>query len=313
VDQAGERARGATVFVNLEPCAHHGRTPPCADLLIRSGVDRVLAALQDPNPLVNGRGFERLRQAGIAVQVGLLAEEARRLNESFLHWHMQGRPLVTLKAALSLDGLLSAAGGRSRWITGEVARRFAHRLRLRHDAVLVGAETVRRDDPRLTVRLPRVQALRLRAVLSGTVELDPAAKLFQRNAAAEPLTRIYTAQPVGEKRRSLWAGRAELVGVPAARNGLDLGAVLADLGRLGAQSVLVEGGGRTHAAFLEAGLADRAALFQSGALLGARGARPFLDMPAVDEPAQGWRLEPRHHFFLGSDRLMLGRLVRPGG
>ena len=129
IEEAGDLARGATMYVSLEPCAHHGRTPPCAELLVERGVGRVVVAMRDPNPLVDGRGLDRLREAGIAVEPGVLEREAQRLNEAFVHWHLRARPLVTLKAALSADGLLSADAGCSQWITGPAARRFAHRLR----------------------------------------------------------------------------------------------------------------------------------------------------------------------------------------
>ena len=240
VARAGEQARGATAYVNLEPCAHEGRTPPCADLLARSGVRRVVASLEDPNPRVQGRGFERLRQGGIAVEVGLLAEEAARLNEPFLHRQRRGRPLVTIKAALSLDGMISASQGCSRWITGEPARRFAHRLRLRHDAVLVGAGTVRRDNPRLTVRLPDTRSTVLRVVLAPTLDIDPGAELFASRSGGDCPPRIYAARGASTRQERRFRGRAEVLRVGERDGRLDLTAGLTDLARLDVQSVLVE-------------------------------------------------------------------------
>jgi len=309
--EAGEEARGATLYVNLEPCAHHGRTPPCCDKLIDLGVRRVVACLQDPNPLVNGEGFRRLREAGIQVEVGLLEDEARRLNEVFLHAHINGRPFVTLKAAASLDGMLAAEAGESRWITGAPARRFAHRLRLRHDAVLVGAGTVRRDDPRLTVRLPGVARTPVRAILAPGLDLEPDSRIFERESADDPLTRIYTSKSAPTERESLFAGRAEVVRVAEQNGSLDLQAVLDDLLGCGVHSLLVEGGGRTFAGFLDAGLADRAALFQAAKWIGARGGTPLIDGPCASEPAAGWRLERMRQLALGADLLLLGDLV-PG-
>ena len=309
--EAGENARGATLYINLEPCAHHGRTPPCCEKVIDLGVRRVVASLQDPNPLVNGEGFRRLREAGIQVEVGLLQDEARRLNESFLHAHLAGRPLVTLKAATSLDGMLAAASGESRWITGAPARRFAHRLRLRHDAVLVGAGTIRRDDPQLTVRLPGASRPRLRVVLAPSLDLDPGCRVFEPEAGTGPLTRIYAAQSATPAQQRAFADRAELLHVAERDGSLDLAAVLADLMDYGVRSVLVEGGGRTIAGFLDAGLADRAALFQAGKWIGARGATPLLDTQCVTEPSAGWRLERPRQLALGADLLLMGDLV-PG-
>lgn len=304
IAEAGERARGATLYVNLEPCAHHGRTPPCADLIAGSGVQRVVASMQDPNPMVNGMGFARLRDAGIAVETGLLAREAEALNEQFFHWHSHRMPLVTLKAALSLDGKLSADAGNSRWITGEPARRFAHRLRLRHDAVLVGAGTVRHDDPRLTVRLPGVNAPRRRVVLSAGLQIDPGSALFDADGA--PATRVYTAVQGG---RSRFAGRAEVVTVARREGELDLEQVLADLAEQGVQSLLVEGGGLTFASFLNQRLAHRGAFFYSGKILGNSGATPLLPGPAVAEPSAGWRFRRERLLPLGDEILMLGRFA----
>jgi diaminohydroxyphosphoribosylaminopyrimidine deaminase/5-amino-6-(5-phosphoribosylamino)uracil reductase len=311
VARAGDRARGATAYVTLEPCAHHGFTPPCADLLVAKGVRRVVAPLRDPNPLVLGQGFDRLRAAGVQVDVGLLAAAAYRLNEPFLHRHHCGRPLVTLKAAISLDGLTSALEGGSRWISGEPARRFAHRLRLRHDAVLVGAGTVRQDDPRLTVRLPGVRADRLRVVLAPGLNLDPEAAIFGQREADGPLPRVYTGTSTGEEGDARFANRAAIVRVGERAGRLALDEVLRDLAGLQVQSLLVEGGARTFGTFLDAGLADRAALFVSKRLLGARGATPLLDMPSVREPGRGWRLAQVRQVALGEDELRLGRLLAP--
>jgi diaminohydroxyphosphoribosylaminopyrimidine deaminase/5-amino-6-(5-phosphoribosylamino)uracil reductase len=309
LDEAGERARGASLYVNLEPCAHFGRTPPCADRIVASGIARVVASIQDPDPRVNGLGFRRLRDGGVAVETGALEEDARRLNRSFLHWHETGRPWVVLKAGVSLDGMLAARDGRSRWITGAIARRFAQRLRMRHDAVLVGATTVRRDDPRLTVRVGGEERARLRVVLSSRADLDPGAAVFETRGGW-PVTRIYAADDSGaspELRR-----RADVRVVPSHGGRLEVAAVLEDLARDAVQSVLVEGGGATWASFLSAGLADEAALFTAPLILGARGGTPLLDLASVDEPGHGWRLEDVRRIPLAEDVLVLGELRRSG-
>ena len=308
IEEAGEQARGATLYVNLEPCAHHGRTPPCVDLIVRQGIRRVVASIQDPNPLVDGKGFDRLREAGIDVEVGLLELDARSLNEPFFHWHAHGRPLVTVKAALSADGMLSADRGESRWITGPLARRYAHRLRLVHDAILVGAGTVRRDDPRLTVRLEDKIVVRRRVVVSRSLDLDPDAKVFTEDG---PSTRIYTSERAATERGARLEGRAEIVPIADGDDGISLEAVLDDLGALGVQSVLVEGGSRTLSGFVRAGLAQRAALFYAGKLFGARGGTPFLDQATVASPDAGWRVRHDQLVPLGSDLLVVGRLCRP--
>ena len=305
VADAGERARGATLYVNLEPCAHHGRTPPCADLLARAGIRRVVASIVDPNTEVNGAGFARLRAAGIEVETGLLERDARRINAPFLKVHASGRPLVTLKAAASADGMIAALGGASRWITGEAARTFAHRLRYRHDAILVGAGTVRRDDPSLTVRLAGLRAERLRVVLAPGLDVPPGARLLGDGAGP---VRIYTAEdrpPGGDARLG---SHATVVPVPAPGGRLDLGAVLADLAALGVLSVLVEGGARTLGGFLEAGLADRVAFFTAPVLIGARGATPLLDLGAPASPHGAIGIDVEQRFPLGEDTVLLGAI-----
>jgi len=309
IEEAGDQAHGATLYVNLEPCAHHGRTPPCVDLIVRHGVRRVVASIQDPNPLVDGKGFGRLREAGIQVDVGLLEHDARRINEPFIHWHVHGRPLVTVKAALSADGMLSADRGVSQWITGPLARRFAHRLRLAHDAILVGAETVRRDNPSLTVRLDGKVAARLRVIVTRSLDLDPEAKIFTQG---DRETRVYTSEEAASDRAARLAGRAEVIRIPDSEGGLSLETVLEDLGSLDVQSLMVEGGARTLAGFVNAGLAQRTALFYAGKLLGARGGTPFLDEPTVASPDSGWRVKNEQLIPLGPDLLVLGRLERPG-
>jgi diaminohydroxyphosphoribosylaminopyrimidine deaminase/5-amino-6-(5-phosphoribosylamino)uracil reductase len=309
IGEAGEQAHGATLYVNLEPCAHHGRTPPCVDLIVRRGVRRVVASIQDPNPLVDGKGFGRLREAGIQVDIGLLEGDARRINEPFIHWHVHGRPLVTIKAALSADGMISADRGVSQWITGPLARRFAHRLRLVHDAILVGAATLRQDNPRLTVRLEDKVEARLRVIVTRSLDLDPGANVFTKD---DRETRVYTTEQAPSDRAARLAGRAQVIRMPDSDGGLSLEAVLEDLGSLGVQSLLVEGGARTLAGFVNAGLAQRTALFYAGKLLGARGGTPLLDEPTVASPGSGWRVANEQLIPLGPDLLVLGRLERPG-
>jgi diaminohydroxyphosphoribosylaminopyrimidine deaminase/5-amino-6-(5-phosphoribosylamino)uracil reductase len=306
VEMAGARARGATLYVNLEPCAHEGRTPPCADRIVRAGVRRVVASIVDPDPRVNGAGIERMRSAGIDVVVGGASEAAARaLNAPFLHWHRTGRPLVSLKAAATLDGQLGARGVQTS-ITGPAARRFAHRLRYAHDAILVGAGTVRTDDPRLTVRLPGVTAPRLRAVLAPALDLPPGGRIF--DPAGGPPVRVYVARDLPERIAQPFAGRAEIVRVGGSSGGLDLDEVLRDLGERGARSVLVEGGGATIGSFLAAGLAQRAYLFVSPRLFGARGAIPVADVEAPADPAAGWGLAGARRLPLGEDAVVFGAI-----
>jgi diaminohydroxyphosphoribosylaminopyrimidine deaminase/5-amino-6-(5-phosphoribosylamino)uracil reductase len=266
-------ARGATLYVNLEPCCHTGRTGPCTDAILAAGVARVVVGCRDPNPVVDGRGSARLRRAGVSVDVGCLEAESLAANRAFSIWARERRPLVTLKAAASLDGFI--ADGRARkkaspaWITGPEARRAAHELRAEHDAVLVGSGTVLADDPRLTVRLPggrRRAPAPLRVVLDGRLRTRPDAHVMSPDAP----TVIFTKRGAPAARaRALRAAGAEVVEVPAPRGRLSVAAVLRALAERDVQSVLIEGGSAVHGAFIAAGLVDRVALFVAPLLLGA--------------------------------------------
>ena len=273
--RAGEAARGATAYVTLEPCSHWGRTPPCCDALVRAGIRRVVVAAGDPDPRVNGRGLARLREAGVMVEVGLLGEEARRLNAGFAGRITRGLPLVTLKLATTLDGRIATAGGESRWITGPEARREAHALRARHDAILVGSGTVLADDPELTCRIPGMARVPLaRVIADGRLRTPLTAKLVA--GAREAPTWIATA--IGHKPPALapyQAAGVEMLPIRHDRQGLDMAALLGALAQRGITRVLVEGGVGVASALLRAGLVDRLAWFHAPGVMGGDG------MPAV--------------------------------
>lgn len=255
----GGAAVGATAYVNLEPCCHHGRQPPCTDALIAAGVARVVVAMVDPDDRVAGKGIAVLRAAGVTVEVGLGAAEARRLNAAFVSARERGRPLVVLKAGVSLDGRIATAAGESQWITGPEARARGHALRHALDAVLVGAGTLRADDPGLDTRLPGGGGVNaLPVVLDSALGIDGGARVLR--AGARPLIVCSEDAPS----RTL---PADVLRVGAGPGGLDLVAVLAALHARGVQSVLVEGGGRVHRSFLDAGLVDRVHLFVAPRLL----------------------------------------------
>lgn len=267
---AGPEARGASLYVNLEPCVHRGRTPPCVDALLEAGIRRVVVGCLDPNPVVNGRGVEALRQAGVEVTVGVREEEARVLNRAFFKFIATGRPLVTLKTAMTLDGKIAAWDGASRWITGEAARAEGHRMRAGADAILVGVGTVLRDDPELTVRLPELGPREpLRVVVDSRLRTPPEARLLKVGAPARTLIACVAGAPA-EAARALSARGVEVLGCPARDGRVDLDALLADLARRGVVSLLAEGGGELHASLLEAGLVDRVAIFVAPLLLGGR-------------------------------------------
>lgn len=271
--RAGARARGATLYVTFEPCAHFGRTPPCADAVVAAGVARVVVGVGDPNPRVRGRGLRTLERAGVAVTTGVLAAEAGRMSAWFRHWVVRRRPFVILKLAASLDGRIATAAGASRWITGAAARRWVHELRNRVDAVMVGSETVLADDPALTCRRHGGRDP-LRIVIDGRLRMPLAARLVRQRSAAATVVATTAAAPL-RKRRALGAAGVEVIVLPAVAGKVDLAACMRLLAARGVVSLLVEGGGELAAALLRARLVDRLALLTAPVLLGGDG-RPML-------------------------------------
>jgi diaminohydroxyphosphoribosylaminopyrimidine deaminase/5-amino-6-(5-phosphoribosylamino)uracil reductase len=283
--EAGPRARGATLYVTLEPCAHHGRTPPCAEAVVAAGIARVVACHGDPDPRVAGRGFAWLRAAGVAVETGELAAPAARLNWRFLAAAVLGRPAVTLKWAMSLDGRIATAAGESQWISSPAGRRWALAEREEHDAVLVGSGTVLADDPRLDRRLGLAAGPGLRVVLDRRLRTPPEARLL---GVPGPVV-IYTEDAVGRAapRAALAARGAEVVALPR----VEPAAVLADLQGRGVRSVLVEGGAEVLASFAAAGAWDRVAIDCAPLLIGGRQAPGPLGGPGAAALAGAARLD----------------------
>jgi len=270
--RAGDAARGATAYVTLEPCSHYGRTPPCCEALAGAGIARVVMAMRDPDPRVNGRGLAMLRGAGIVVEEGLLEAEAHALNAGFFRRIQAGMPVVTLKLASTLDGRIATASGESRWITGQAARREVHALRARHDAILVGSGTVLADDPDLTCRIPGMERVpMLRVVADARLRTPPAAQLVQGAQVAPVLIITAPGHPPAAQAPFIAAG-ADIVTVPAhAAGGLDLPSLLRALGRRGVTRVLAEGGAGLAAALLRQGLVDRLVWFHAPAVMGGDG------------------------------------------
>jgi diaminohydroxyphosphoribosylaminopyrimidine deaminase/5-amino-6-(5-phosphoribosylamino)uracil reductase len=265
-------AKGATAYVSLEPCSHHGKTPPCAETLVGAGIARCVVAIEDPDPRVQGRGLEKLRAAGIQVTVGTLRDEAAELNAGFFARVRSGRPLVALKIASTLDGRIALASGESRWITGEASRARVHLMRSQHDAVLIGGATAVADDPELTVRLPGFENHQpVRIVLDRDLTLPISAKLVVSNNAQ--WTWIMVGPGVAASRGGAHrAAGVDLIEVPLDRDGrLDLQAAMAELGRRGLTRVLVEAGGRLAASLLAQGLVDRLYWFRSAGIIGGDG------------------------------------------
>jgi len=304
--EAADRAAGATLYCTLEPCSHTGKTPPCADALVAAGVRRAVVALRDPNPLVDGRGLTRLRGGGVPVdlQVERWGGRARKQNRPFLKYHDTGLPLVTYKAAVTLDGKVAAAGGDARWISCLDSRRAVHQLRSAADAVMVGAGTVRRDDPELTVRLSEGRDP-ARVIVTRRGDLPPAAKLL---ATAHEVRTIVVAEHADAAARRLLSARgAELVEVA----GGGLRAALAALAERGLLDVLCEGGPGLAGSLLSEGLIDRVLLFVAPLIVG-RGAPDLFAAPAVGAVADAWRLQDVEWRPVCDDLLLSGSLTKDG-
>jgi diaminohydroxyphosphoribosylaminopyrimidine deaminase/5-amino-6-(5-phosphoribosylamino)uracil reductase len=269
LDLAGKAVSGSTVFVTLEPCCHWGRTPPCTDALISAGVARVVIATRDPDPRVDGAGIARLRAAGIEVQEGVLLEEADEVAAGFRTRIRQGRPLVTLKLASTLDGRIATRAGESRWITSRAARRAAHALRGRHDAVMVGVGTVMADDPALTCRLPGYRPNRLVRVVADSHLRTPLSATLVATAAETPTWMLIRNGVDPERRDAFTDLGIRLVEVAGAEVGVDPTQALWALGDAGLTRVLVEGGAQLAASLLRADLVDRIAWFHAPAVMGA--------------------------------------------
>ncbi len=302
---AGDAANGATAYVTLEPCAHHGKTPPCADALVEAGVERVVVAHLDPDPRVSGRGIERLRSAGIDVTVGLLEAEARRLQDGFLRRVAEGRPRLTLKLAMTLDGRIATASGESRWITGPEARRRVHAERARSDAVLVGAGTARADDPDLTVRGLGIDRHPVRVVASRHLRLPRDGKLFQ-TARDVPVWLLHGGADADDLAAWESAG-ARLFQVPSLASHLDLSEAFQMLGTAGLTRVYCEGGGTLAAALLASDLVDELQVFTAGKPIGAEG-QPGVGALGLSHLAEAPRFD-----LLGLERLgpdVLHRWIR---
>lgn len=281
VQKRGHSPRGATLYVTLEPCCTHGRTPPCTDAIIAAGIKRVVAGATDPNLKHAGKGFGILRRAGIEVTTGVLADECSRLNEAFNHWIVHRTPFVIVKAAMTLDGKIATANGESKWITGEKARAFGMKLRQGSDAILVGVNTILADDPSLTVRMGRniqrstfnIQHPRLRRIVLDSMARTPlSAKVVSDEFAS--LTTIVVSKRAPKKRVAALAKKAGVLVVPETKSSsLDLRWLLKKLGGENVTSLLVEGGGEVNASFLLGGLAQRVTFFYAAKVLGGRDAR----------------------------------------
>ena len=293
--EAGMASQGATVYVTLEPCSHHGRTPPCADALVGAGVAKVIAAAQDPNPNVSGNGLARLKAAGIAVECGLMEAQARELNEGFFKRMVLGHPLVRIKTASSLDGKTALSSGESKWITGEAARADVHKLRARSCAILTGIETVLADNPQMNVRGIETVRQPIKVIVDSSLRTPADAAILQ---GAKTL--IACAAPDAKKAAALEAAGAEILCLPGADGRVDLNALLSRLAQKGVNEVMTESGPRLNGALIAAGLADEWVQYVAPCVLGSA-ARPLFELaqPASMQERLNWKLVDQR--MLGAD------------
>jgi diaminohydroxyphosphoribosylaminopyrimidine deaminase/5-amino-6-(5-phosphoribosylamino)uracil reductase len=318
--RAGAAAEGADLYVTLEPCNHQGKTPPCTQAVLDAGVRRVVIATRDPNPRVNGGGAEFLQAQGVQIEVGLLADEARRLNESWFKWVATGLPFVVAKAAASLDGKIATAGGESQWLTGEQSRSFGHQLRHQLDAILVGVGTVLADDPQLTVRLPQRKTKNgkrktengfkdpIRVVLDSRLRLPLSAKLLHLDSPAPTWIACTPAAPK-EKIQEIRDLGAEVLMLPGEPSGLvALKPLLAELGNRRVQSLLVEGGAETLGTFFDQRLVDKFYFFYAPKILGGKTAPGMLAGAGVKHLGNALQARDLSIKKLGPDLLVSGYL-----
>ena len=305
-DMNAKQAQGHTAFVTLEPCSHWGRTGPCCDALIKTGIKRVVAAMEDPNPKVAGNGFRRLREAGVEVIVGVCEKEARRLNEHFLLWVTQKRPFVSLKFAETLDGKLATSARDSHYVTGQEAHVYSHYLRKIHDGILVGIGTVLDDDPELTTRLVEGKNP-VRVVLDSRLRIPFAAKVLQ----GEAKTLLVTGPDAdAEKCRVLQRLKnVEVITLPCAEGKISVPALLQSLYEKGIASVLVEGGSEVLGSFLDARIADRVYAFIAPKLAGGKTALPAIGGKGIREMSRCADVVEPELITLGKDLLITGRVA----
>lgn len=299
--QAGARAKGATLYITLEPCSHYGRTPPCADALIRAGIKQVVAAMSDPNPRVAGRGFKKLGRAGIKVRTGLMETECRAMLEAFTKFITQRIPFVTLKLAATLDGKIATASGDSRWISGPQSRSLVHRWRNETDAVLVGAATVQADDPQLTCRIAGGRNP-YRVVLDSGLSIAASAQLLRHNDSHRTIVAT-TGRAAAGKRRALESHGAQVWRLPAQNNQVAWRPLLKKLAAQGIVSVLIEGGATVAASALKHRVVDKVAFFFAPKIIGGDG-RVMIDGLAIGKMARAIALKNTSVERVGEDLLV---------
>jgi diaminohydroxyphosphoribosylaminopyrimidine deaminase/5-amino-6-(5-phosphoribosylamino)uracil reductase len=295
INDAGESARGATLYVNLEPCNHTGRTPPCTEKILEAGIKRVVVAMKDPNPDVKGGGAEYLKDTGIDVQMGICEDEARKLNEAFIKFASTKQPFVTIKCAATLDGRIATKTGDSRWVSNDASRRFVHRLRHASDAIMVGVNTVKKDDPALTSRLDDIKGKDpVRFILDTRFSIPEKSKVLRPESESDTIVIIgdsATGPDISNKRIRIEKNNVKVISSPERNDLIDLKALMALLGTMGMTSLLIEGGSRVIASSLSTGIVDKAIFFYAPKILGGDDGVPMCKGPGPTSMAQCIQVE----------------------
>lgn len=306
LQKAKGKAKGATLYLNLEPCNHHGRTGPCTEAIIKAGISRVVAALEDPNPLVSGQGFTRLEEAGIKVKRGVLEDKARQLNEAFIKYISVGLPFVGVKVAMSLDGKIGTITGDSQWITGEKARQFVHRLRDHTDVIMVGIGTVIKDNPRLTTRIedgPGKDPVRV--IVDSTARLPIDARVIESGSSARTILAV-TEQAPPEKCKALKEKGVEVIAVRSRQGFVDLVELMKELAKRELTTVLVEGGSTLNYSLLSQGLIDKLFIFIAPLIIGGRQSPTAFGGSGIEKLSKAWSVENIEMKQFDRDLLLIG-------
>ncbi len=311
IADAGPAARGADLYLNLEPCCHTGKTPPCVDLIIQHGIRRVFVGMVDPNPAVRGKGIAKLKKNGIHVEAGILEKDCAQLNEAFIKYITEGLPFTIMKAAASLDGRLATRTGDSRWITSEASRKHAHRMRARVDAVMVGAGTVLADDPELTVRMGvAAQRHPARIVVDDGLRISPKHRLLSPDAPSPVIIATAEGREQSKKAGALRRCGAQIIGIPCRGKKLDLIVLFKKLAGSGIASILLEGGGALHASALESGLVDKIMIFYAPRIIGGEKAIPMVAGCGSDTVHNAIAVHDLTAKRIGADILLQGYIRR---
>lgn len=306
LESAKEKAKGSTLFINLEPCVHFGKTPPCCDEVIKSGIKKVVIGMKDPNPLVNGKGINRLKRSGIEVEVGILEKEARELNEAFVKFTKTKMPFVIMKSAMSLDGRIATRSGNSKWITGEESRGFVQKLRAEVDGIMVGIGTVLKDNPRLTLRTEKIKRTSpAKIVVDSSIKIPITAKLFSSKPEARVI--IAATNLAGRKKvESLRKKGVDVIQTEADKGNVDMKKLMKELYKRGIRSILLEGGSELNASAIKEKIVDKVFCFYSPILVGGRDAKGFIGGEGVDRIQDAERVDVREVKRIGKDLLVIG-------